>query len=438
MGANESEGISNPEYLKKLEEFTAWYRKVPGVVHVSSLTDTYKRLNQNMHGDDRDQYRLPESIDLAAQYLLLYEMSLPYGLDLNNQINVDKSSTRLIITLGDVSTKQILAIAAKGEQWLRDHSPNYMHALASSPTVMFSHITERNVKSMVLGLGLAFLLITISLFLAIRDIKYGFISLIPNILPAAVAFGIWGYVKGEADFSLAVVGSMSLGIIVDDTVHFLTKYVHYRRDLKMSTKDALVTTLERVGPAILITTIILVSGFFILSFSPFKLNAVMGSITAITIAVALIFDFLLLPATLAWFDQEKEDSIMPILKPAMITAFVLLFLSQTITYSAQVYSTDPIKKGYEIAKNIDDRDMGFINQVSDAHMTLKNRQGQSSKRKMKIKIFEVNEEGNGDKSLVIFNHPRAVKGTAFLSFSHTVTPDDQWIFLPALRRVKRI
>ncbi|MCO4782986.1 MAG: outer membrane lipoprotein-sorting protein [Candidatus Cloacimonetes bacterium] len=438
LGAKGSEGISDPEYLQKLEEFTTWYRTVPGVVHVSSLSDTYKRLNQNMHADIKSEYKLPREMDLASQYLLLYEMSLPYGLDLNNQINVDKSSTRMIITLGDVSTKQILEIASKGEQWLRDNAPNYMHALASSPTVMFSHITERNVKSMVVGLGLAFLLITISLFLAIRDVKYGVISLIPNILPAAVAFGIWGYLKGEADFSIAVVGSMSLGIIVDDTVHFLTKYVSFRKGKNMSTKDALIMTLDRVGPAIFLTTVILVSGFYVLSYSPFKLNAVMGGLTAITIAVALIFDFLLLPATLAWFDQAKENSSMSILKPVITTGLVLAFVSQTVTYSAPTFSEDLVKKGYEVAKFIDERDMGFVNQVSDSEMILRNKHGQTSTRKMKIKILELNEEGKGDKSLVVFNHPRAVKGTAFLSFSKTVKPDDQWIFLPALKRVKRI
>ncbi|MBW2149898.1 MAG: MMPL family transporter, partial [Deltaproteobacteria bacterium] len=93
LESGETGGINNPEYLAKVEEFANWYRKQPKVVHVNAITDTMKRLNKNMHGDDKSYYRIPERRDLAAQYLLLYEMSLPFGLDLNNQINVDKSAT---------------------------------------------------------------------------------------------------------------------------------------------------------------------------------------------------------------------------------------------------------------------------------------------------------------------------------------------------------
>ena len=113
IGASESSGISDPEYLAKLDEFAEWYKKQPGVIHVNSFSTVMKRLNRSTHGDDEVWYRLPDKRDLAAQYLLLYELSLPYGLDLNNQINIDKSATRLTVTLGNVTSREIRAGGGK-------------------------------------------------------------------------------------------------------------------------------------------------------------------------------------------------------------------------------------------------------------------------------------------------------------------------------------
>ena len=121
LGAGESGGISNPEYLAKVEEFAEWYRKQPGVTYVSTLTDTMKRLNKNMHNDDPTYYRLPDSRELAAQYLLLYELSLPFGLDLNNQINIDKSSTKLQAVLQSISTRDALDLEDRAQQWLKEN-----------------------------------------------------------------------------------------------------------------------------------------------------------------------------------------------------------------------------------------------------------------------------------------------------------------------------
>jgi len=106
-------GINAPDYLQQLESFEYWLQSQPEVLHVNALSETFRRLNKNMHSDDESFYKLPEDKELAAQYLLMYEMSLPYGLDLNNQINIDKSATRLTATLKNLSTKQTLAFESR-------------------------------------------------------------------------------------------------------------------------------------------------------------------------------------------------------------------------------------------------------------------------------------------------------------------------------------
>jgi predicted RND superfamily exporter protein len=297
LGTGESGGISDPGFLANAEAFANWYREQPDVLHVNSLTDTMKRLNKNMHGDAVHWYRLPDQRDLSAQYLLLYEMSLPYGLDLNNQIDVSKSATRLSVTLENVSSNELLALEETAQEWLATNAPE-MQTNGASPSVMFAHIGQRNIRSMLTGTTLALVLISLILIFALRSLKIGLVSLIPNLAPAAMGFGLWGLLVGEVGLALSVVAGMTLGIVVDDTVHFLSKYLRARREQQLSSADAVRYAFSTVGMALTVTTLVLIAGFMVLTQSPFKLNSDMGLLTAITIAFALAADFLFLPPLL--------------------------------------------------------------------------------------------------------------------------------------------
>ena len=290
--------ISNSDYLTNLEKFTEWLRSQPEVIHVYSYSDIIKRLNKNMHGDDSSYYHIPQERNLAAQYLLLYELSLPFGLDLNDRISVDKSSTRITASLPEISTKLVREFINRAEVWLENNTPAYMHTTPTGATVMFSYISERNISSMLKGNLLALFLIAIVIFISLRSIKIGALSLIPNTLPILITFGLWALFVGQVGMAAATVTSTSLGIIVDDTVHFLTKYLRARREHKLDKAEAIHYAFETVGQAILATTIILGVGFAVLATSTFLINAQMGLLTAIAIVVAAVFDFTILPAIL--------------------------------------------------------------------------------------------------------------------------------------------
>ncbi|MDH3449506.1 MAG: MMPL family transporter [Gammaproteobacteria bacterium] len=301
-------GISDPEFQQNIEDFANWYREQPEVVHVNVISDTFKRLNKSMHGDDPSWYRLPDLRELAAQYLLLYEMSLPYGLDLNNQINIDKSATRMTVMLRNMTTKTVLALEQRAQRWLRDNAPPSMQNDGASPTIMFSNIGERNIRSMLLGTTVALILISIILVFALRSIKIGLLSLIPNLIPAALAFGVWGIAVGQVGLALSVVTGMTLGIVVDDTVHFLSKYLRARREKGLDAADAVRYAFSTVGLALLVTSIVLVAGFTVLIFSAFTLNSNMATMTAVTIVFALVADFLLLPPLLMAVDGSRVQA----------------------------------------------------------------------------------------------------------------------------------
>jgi predicted RND superfamily exporter protein len=151
---------------------------------------------------------------------------------------------------------------------------------------------------MLTGTTIALILISGILVFALQSFKIGAISLIPNLAPAAMGFGLWGLLVGEVGLGLSVVAGMTLGIVVDDTVHFLSKYLRARREQQLNPEDAVRYAFSTVGTALLVTSVVLIAGFMVLSQSPFKLNADMGLLTAITIGFALLADFLFLPPLL--------------------------------------------------------------------------------------------------------------------------------------------
>lgn len=300
---HQSQGIASPEFLAVLGEFTHWLREQPETDHVASLSDIYKRLNKNMHGDDNAYYALPAERELAAQYLLLYEMSLPFGLDLNNQVNVDKSSVKLQLTVKNLGSVELVALEERIYQWFASHAPRYQ-VVASSPSLMFAHIGETNMASMLSTLPITLILISALMIFALRSWRLGMISLVPNIAPAVIGFGLWALISGEINLGLSVVVTLTLGIVVDDAVHFLAKYQHARK-AGQNAEQAVRYAFHTVGRALWITTVVLVAGFSVLALSQFRLNSDMGQLSAIVIFVALVIDFVLLPSLLMRFDTAE-------------------------------------------------------------------------------------------------------------------------------------
>ncbi|RMH48885.1 MAG: RND transporter, partial [Gammaproteobacteria bacterium] len=306
LDSGQKGGISEPKFLQEVDAFVEWARQQKEVRNVNSVTDIIKRLNKNMHGDDPAYYRLPESRELAAQYLLLYEMSLPYGLDLTNQINIDKSATRVFITFENLTSTQMLAIEERFSNWLHQNAPD-IEFFAASPNLMFAHIGQRNIKSMLTGTTFAFITISLILIVTLRSWLMGLVSLIPNLVPVMIGFGLWGFFDGRVGMALAMVASMTLGIVVDDTIHFLSKYLRARREKGLDPVAGIRYAFSHVGVALSVTTVVLVAGFGVLAFSTFKANSDMGVLTAATIGLALLIDFFLLPPLLLRVEEKHHE-----------------------------------------------------------------------------------------------------------------------------------
>ncbi len=304
--AGDSGDVNEPTYLTHVDDFTTWLESHKDIVHVSGITSTMKRLNSAMHGDDPAMYRIPESREMAAQYLLLYEMSLPMGMALNTEVNMDKSASRLVATTRNLRSEDITVLANEAEAWQREHWPPAMFAPALGPSVMFAEVARTMMESMMISAPLALLLVSIALMFALRSIRYGLLSIVPNVLPLAVGFGIWGLMGRDMNFSMTTIVAMSVGIVVDDTVHFLSKYLRARREHGLSPEDGIRYAFRSVGKAMWVTSFVLVAGFSIMMLSPMAYCDNMGLLTSIIIIAALIGDFMLLPAILLYTDGQRE------------------------------------------------------------------------------------------------------------------------------------
>ena len=303
LSAGREGGITDPDYLHKVDAFAEWYRQQPEVTHVQAFSDIMKRLNKNMHGDDPTFYRLPDDPDLAAQYLLLYELSLPFGSDLNDRIDVAKSATRLVVTTKNAWSRDIRELDERAEVWLRANAPAFAQE-ASGLSVVFAHLSLRNINSMLRGTITAMALISFILIWIFKSVRIGLLSLLPNFIPAIMSFGLWGYLVGHVGIASSVVIAVVFGIVVDDTVHFLSKYLKARRE-GLSAPEAVRSAFHMVGYALWTTTAVLSVGFLVFATSGFEVSWALGLLVTTTIVFALVADFLLLPTLLMAIDRRK-------------------------------------------------------------------------------------------------------------------------------------
>ena len=306
LGSGREGGITDIEYLGRVDAFAEWYRAQPEVAHVFAISDVMKRLNMNLHGDDPDFYALPDDPDLAAQYLLLYEFSLPVGRDLNNLIDVERSSTRVTVVLKSLSTSEKIELDDRARVWFRQNAPE-METGATGVSVVGANSIQRNIEGMLIGTVVAMAIVSLLLLLIFRSVRLGLISLIPNFVPAAVAMGLWGYLVVEVGVSASVVTAIAFGIIVDDTIHFMTKYVNARKE-GLLPSESVQSAFRSVGKALFATTLVFALGFMVFGTSGMATNQALGLLVGITVVVALLADFLFLPPLLMALDGTRETS----------------------------------------------------------------------------------------------------------------------------------
>ena len=300
-----SQGIvSDPEFLREVDKFSEWLASNKEVLHVSSLSKIMKNLNKTLHGKQEEWNIIPTEPDLSAQYLFFYEMSLPYGLDLTNSISQNKESIKLVASLKELGSLEYREFAKKVENYASQNMPEDMVSIGTGTRPIFAFMSNMLITQLTYALGIGIVLITAPIILFFRSLRYGMLTSVTNLLPIGVAFGIWAIVSGEISMLVGIGMGTTLGIIVDFTVHFLSKYLHARRQKKLSAEEAVEYAFETVGFALIITSFSLILGFLVLLqafFIPIHGFVLFSSIAFLS---ALIIDLLLFPALLITWDKR--------------------------------------------------------------------------------------------------------------------------------------
>ena len=298
--------VSDPEYLRQLDEFTTWLENQDEVLSVNSLSKIIKNLNRTLNGDDQSWYVIPQDSELVAQYLFFYEMSLPFGLDLTSTINQERTSTKVTVSLKEIDSKAFIEFYDRVDDYasLSIVSGNLSGGGGTRSVMAFMGmlLAEQLMYALIIG----FIVITLAIALFYRSLSAGLVTAIPNILPIGVAFGIWGIFSSNVSMLVSLGIGCTLGIVVDFSVHFLSKYLYARRSLSLSAEESVLYAFETVGFPLTIMTVSLCMGFAVLFLASFMPLRGFAGITMISFVAALIIDLLLFPAVLIAWDGKKK------------------------------------------------------------------------------------------------------------------------------------
>lgn len=305
------ESVKEPAVLAEIDRIQRWANEQPLVRKSYSIVDILTDLNQTFHGDDPAYHRLPESRELVAQYLLLYESS--GGGEADEYVSSDYQRAHLELRLPVALTSEMVELVGDLEAELAAHPLEATTMSLTGIGALWLKLLDYIVASQIEGFLLAFGIIAVLMCSLFRSIKIGVISMLPNLSPILLTLGVMGWLGIFLDYSKAAIAAVALGIAVDDTIHLVSRY-RYEFGRCGDYAEALAAALGDVGRALVITSVALVAGFLVLLGSVLDSEATQGLLLATTIVTALVADFLLMPAlvlTFHPFGPEGELATTP-------------------------------------------------------------------------------------------------------------------------------
>lgn len=301
LDSKKAEGVKNPQFLNTIIKFEDEFRaKFDNVRFTTSLKDIVIRMQEVLN--DTATTPIPKEQNLVAQYLLLYSMSLPQGMEINDQIDTTEQFLRLSINVDLVDTsKDLQMIEWIKNWWLRETSYS---ADVQGQTAIFAYMQSSVTDTLIVSISVTLIIVAMTMFLIFRNLKMLWIFIFPNIAPIILVAGIMGYLDISIDVGVAISAAVILGIAVDDTIHFFSKYFD-----AIQTKDfeeSIDHIISHSGNAMILTTFILSFTFAIFAVSSFMPNVNFAIVTVSALNIALLLDLILLPALLSLFYRKKN------------------------------------------------------------------------------------------------------------------------------------
>jgi len=304
IDSKEKTGVNYPQLMKDVERFSQdFLNEFEKVRHVNSLTQIVKRYHKLMNGDKEEFYKIPDSKELISQYMLLYSISLPQGMGINDMMDVDSRYLRVTAMINVVSEQEKFKMYRWVKNWWETNSE--FSASLEGQVLISGHMRLELTNTLIKSISLALVFVTLIFWFTFKSKFFMGISTLPNIAPLLIAIGLTGWLGINLDLSMAIVFVIIIGIAIDDTVHFIAKYksaLQKGKNIIDSIEEALLLS----GNAVIITTIVLVLGFGTFLLSDFAMYSNFGLISSIALFLAMVFDLLLLPAIISYMDKRKK------------------------------------------------------------------------------------------------------------------------------------
>ncbi|HDZ10154.1 efflux RND transporter permease subunit [Pseudohongiella sp.] len=305
------DGAIEPEFLQRVDEFSGWLRQREDVLEVASLVEVVKTINDTLEGsqagDGVDNYRLPDSVDMVEQHLMNYVSVQRDSYALSNFINADFSTIRFFITTTPLTNQGLIDLdLAIGDYFRNTFADQNMRLLHGSNTLLFARMDKTVTVELIQSYLISLLMITIALSIGLRSLYFGLVSVIPNLLPATLVFGAWGLLVGTVDPFVMMLFSISIGLVVDDTVHILSTYQRQRQQ-GLDVEHAIQAAITKAGPALTITTAVLTLGALILLLASTLYFQQAARLLVPIVVLALILDLTFLPVLLSRLEKAREQ-----------------------------------------------------------------------------------------------------------------------------------
>ena len=303
VDSKKNDGIKEPKFLQTTQRFyDELYAKYPDTRHISSLMDVIKTFNDVMNNSKT----IPNDKNLIAQYLLLYSLSLPQGMEINDKMDINERLFRISTSMNMVDTSKDLEMIEWIEKWW-EKTP--YSAKVEGQTKMFAHMQRDVTNTLIYSITLAVVLISIIMLIIFKNLRMLPLFIAPNILPIALVVGVMGWLDINIDLGVAIAGAIIIGVAVDDTIHFMVKYIEARKRGE-NLQGSLEYVMSYAGSAIIFTTIVLSLAFLVFMFSDFNPNYHFGVVTATALIIAALVDLIALPALLCKIDNRDKSLLL--------------------------------------------------------------------------------------------------------------------------------
>ena len=303
------DGVIDPDFLSRVDEFSEWLASQEDVESVISLTDVLKTINQIVNDNQEEHFTLPVEIETNRNYLNAYRTVERNYLPLSSFVNSDSSQLTLIVNAAPMSNQEILDLDERITSQFSEYfeTANLIHG---SGVLLFARMDELVTIELLQGYSISLLLITLCLIIGFRSLYFGVLSVLPNLLPATIVFGLWALFVGQLDPFVMMLFSISIGLVVDDTVHILSHYLEGRR-AGADKAGAVAHSIKVAGPALTITTMVLAFGTTVLIFANTLYFQQSAKLLVPIVVLALVLDLLYLPTILKRFDNRfsTQDAV---------------------------------------------------------------------------------------------------------------------------------